>query len=338
VARIEARALARGQLRRVEPRITRDDGALLNVEYALVPGDRIFVERIDIEGNATTLDRVIRSQFRTVEGDPFNPRENPRERSRIRRVGYFSDAEVEARAGSSPDQVVIDVNVEEQPTGSLSFGATTRATTARRSSSASRSRNFLGAGSGSSGPADRHGQPADPSSSRSRSSWAATCPRARPQLPATDNAVRSTNEQLPLLALAGVSGERAGEDQRLLRARIQRHPRRGRGASPIIQAEADEGGAWTNALGYVYSFDTARNNIDTPTNFYFRFGQEFGIGDKTYIQSSALASAETRVLGEEVLLRASLEGGYLAFTEGESRVTDRYSWAAGLCAASRGAA
>lgn len=95
-------------------------------------------------------------------------------------------------------------------------------------------------------------------------------------------------------------------------------------ASPIIQAEAAEGGRWTNALGYTYSFDTRRGNIDTPTNFSLRFSQEFGFGDRTFIQSTALASAETRVFGEEVLLRASLEGGYLAFQEGSSRVTDRF--------------
>jgi outer membrane protein insertion porin family len=125
IARIEALALREGiNFLRVEPRITRDErGLALNVAYALVPGERIFVERIDIEGNATTLDRVIRSQFRTVEGDPFNPREIRESAERIRALGYFADAEVEAREGSAPDQVVIDVNVEEQPTGTISFGA-----------------------------------------------------------------------------------------------------------------------------------------------------------------------------------------------------------------------
>jgi outer membrane protein insertion porin family len=55
-----------------------------------------------------------------------------------------------------------------------------------------------------------------------------------------------------------------------------------------------------------------------------RFGQEFGFGDAQYVRSTALASAETKVLNEEVTLRASLEGGALQYTKGQSRITDRF--------------
>ena len=86
---------------RVEPRITRNDrDQTLDVEFAIVRGERIFVERIDIEGNTTTLDQVIRRQFRTVEGDPFNPREIRQSAERIRALGFFSDAQVDAEPGS----------------------------------------------------------------------------------------------------------------------------------------------------------------------------------------------------------------------------------------------
>ncbi len=67
---------------------------------------------------------MIRRQFRTVEGDPFNPREIRQAAERIRALGFFSDAQVNAEQGSAPDQVVVNVDVEEQPTGSLSFGLT----------------------------------------------------------------------------------------------------------------------------------------------------------------------------------------------------------------------
>jgi outer membrane protein insertion porin family len=96
-------------------------------------------------------------------------------------------------------------------------------------------------------------------------------------------------------------------------------------ASAIIQREAAEEGNLTNGLGYSFSFDTRRNNIDTPTNYNLRFGQEYAVGEgRSFVQSTALASAETAVLGEEVTLRATLEGGYLHFLEGSSRVTDRF--------------
>lgn len=126
ISRLEKLALKEGlDFIRVEPRITRNDRDLtLDVEYALVKGPRIFVERIDIEGNTTTLDQVIRRQFRIAEGDAFNPREIREAAERIRALGFFSNADVNAREGSNPDQVIVDVNVEETTTGSLSFGGT----------------------------------------------------------------------------------------------------------------------------------------------------------------------------------------------------------------------
>jgi outer membrane protein insertion porin family len=78
IARLEALALKQGlNFIRIDPRITRnDDTQTLDIEFALVRGEKVFVERIDIEGNTTTLDQVVRRQFRTSEGDPFNARDS----------------------------------------------------------------------------------------------------------------------------------------------------------------------------------------------------------------------------------------------------------------------
>jgi outer membrane protein insertion porin family len=77
IAKMENLALRKGlNFVRVDPRITRNDrNGTLDIDFVLVRGERIFVERIDIEGNTTTLDQVIRREFRSAEGDPFNARE-----------------------------------------------------------------------------------------------------------------------------------------------------------------------------------------------------------------------------------------------------------------------
>ncbi len=329
IARIEDLALRQGiNFVRVEPRITRDErGLLLNLEYALVPGERIFVERIDIEGNATTLDRVIRSQFRTVEGDPFNPREIRESAERIRALGYFAEADVEARAGSAPDQVVIDVTVQEQPTGSLSFGANYSSDNGIAGLIRFAEENFLG-----------RGQRLAFDLQVGADNQLVTFDFEEPQFLGrdlsfglnltyrrTDNAgaLYDTNTFRFSPSLGFPISER-GRLNVFYALEYDDITDVDEEASEIIQLEAAEGGAWTNALGYTYSFDTRRNNIDTNTNFLLRAGQEFGIGDKTYIETTALASAETRVFGEDVTLRATLEGGYLYYTDGESRVTDRF--------------
>ncbi|NAZ36968.1 outer membrane protein assembly factor BamA [Rubellimicrobium sp. CFH 75288] len=342
IARIEALALRQGiPFLRVEPRITRDPrGLLLNIEYALVPGERIFVERIDIEGNATTLDRVIRSQFRTAEGDPFNPREIRESAERIRALGYFSDAEVTARQGSNPDQVVIDVNVTEQPTGSLSFGANYSTDTGVSLVAQFAEENFLGRGQRLNFNL-QWGQDnqlltfrfAEPqflnrdlvgaldfsyrTTQRAGTLYDTDTFRFSPSLtfPVSENGRLQTFYALEFTDITNVAEGTTDPDTGEVRGR----------ASQLIFDEAAEGGEWTNALGYTYTWDSRRTNIDTPTNFTFRLGQEFGVGeDSTFIRSTGLASAETRVFGEDITLRASLEGGYLHYIDGASRVTDRF--------------
>ena len=69
------------------------------------------------------MDRVLRRQFFLVEGDPFNPREIKAAEGRIRALGLFSNVLVDIKRGSSKSEVIVDVNVVEKPTGSLTFGA-----------------------------------------------------------------------------------------------------------------------------------------------------------------------------------------------------------------------
>ena len=108
---------------RVRPIITPNMTNLaMDVELLFEKGQRLFVERIDISGNTATLDRVVRRQFFILEGDPFNQRKIKAAENRIRALGLFSDVSVNVLPGSEDTQVVIDVEVVEQPTGSLTFG------------------------------------------------------------------------------------------------------------------------------------------------------------------------------------------------------------------------
>lgn len=148
ISRLEKQGQSDGvDFLRVEPRITRNDRDLsLNVQFVLSRGPRVFVERIDIEGNTTTLDRVIRQQFKIAEGDPFNPREIRDAAERIRALNFFENTDVNAREGSSPDQVIVDVDVEEAPTGSLNFGGSYGVNDGFGLAIGFTERNFLGRG------------------------------------------------------------------------------------------------------------------------------------------------------------------------------------------------
>ncbi|MDA5193774.1 outer membrane protein assembly factor BamA [Govanella unica] len=106
----------------IRPRVRRDKkGRLINITYRVSEAPRVYVERIDIHGNARTLDKVIRREFRLSEGDAFNNSRIKRSRQRIKALGFFKEAEIEQVAGSSPDRTVVDVQVQEQSTGELSL-------------------------------------------------------------------------------------------------------------------------------------------------------------------------------------------------------------------------
>ncbi|HAK62326.1 MAG TPA: outer membrane protein assembly factor BamA, partial [Alphaproteobacteria bacterium] len=80
-------------------------------------GPKVYVEKINIEGNVRTLDRVIRREFRLVEGDAFNTAKLNRSRSRIRGLNFFANVEVTQTPGEAPDRTIVNVEVKEKSTG-----------------------------------------------------------------------------------------------------------------------------------------------------------------------------------------------------------------------------
>lgn len=110
---------------RVRPKAKRDDGPdrRISLVYTIDEGSRIYIERINILGNTRTRDHVIRREFRLAEGDAYNPLLVDRAKKRLQGLGFFKTVEVKRQPGSSADRVILDVELLEQPTGELSFGA-----------------------------------------------------------------------------------------------------------------------------------------------------------------------------------------------------------------------
>jgi outer membrane protein insertion porin family len=108
----------------VRPRLDRDrDTQKVNLTFEVDEGPRVYVERIDIKDNTRTVDEVIRREMRIAEGDAFNRVLIDRSKNRIRALGYFKEVEITEKPGSLPDRSIVEVKVEEQPTGELSFAA-----------------------------------------------------------------------------------------------------------------------------------------------------------------------------------------------------------------------
>lgn len=107
----------------VRPRLKRDrEAKKINLTYEINEGARIFVERIDVVGNTRTAGEVIRREFKMAEGDAFNASKLRRSQQGIQNLDFFEKVEIQQVPGSAPDKTVIQVAVEEKPTGSLSLG------------------------------------------------------------------------------------------------------------------------------------------------------------------------------------------------------------------------
>ncbi|WP_298124607.1 outer membrane protein assembly factor BamA [Brevundimonas sp.] len=95
----------------------------IDVVFNVREGERVYVERINVVGNTRTIDPVIRRELMLTEGDAFNRQLVERSRNNLRALGFFKEVEIEEVRGTEEDRTVVNVTVQEQPTGELSVGA-----------------------------------------------------------------------------------------------------------------------------------------------------------------------------------------------------------------------
>lgn len=337
IARMERLAIQKGMsFIRVEPRVTRNDRAqTLDIELVVTRGPRIIVERIDIEGNSTTLDRVVRNQFRVVEGDPFNPREIRAAAERIRALGFFGVADVQAREGSAPDSVIIDVDVEEQPTGSLSFGGSYSTQTGFGVNLSFTEKNFLGRGQLLSFTVNTTSDNrafsfsfAEPNllgrdlelglvASYQRTEKSGGRPYDTTEAilrPALEFPV-SENGRLQFSVFAEsseMSGVTATDDK----------------VSQLIRDDVALGRQTGVGFGVAHTWDTRRTGLNPDAGVRTKLAVDLGGfgSDYKYARATGSITGRAVVWNDAVTLRATLEGGALiGLGDGNSRMVDRFS-------------
>ncbi len=131
----------------VTPEIKTDPATgMLDIAVSIGQSRRNFVERIEFVDNTRTLDSVIRREFELVEGDAFNQLKLDRSVRNVRNLGYFSKVDVQNIRGSSADQTITRVTVEEQSTGDFSIGVGYSSLDKTSLTLGINERNFLGTG------------------------------------------------------------------------------------------------------------------------------------------------------------------------------------------------
>ena len=131
----------------IRPRATRDyENRTISLTYFVEEGPRVYVERINIRGNDRTREYVIRREFDIAEGDAFNRVLLDKAERRLKDLQFFKDVRITTSRGSSPDRIVVNVDIEEQPTGEIGFGVGYSTADGVIGDITLQERNFLGRG------------------------------------------------------------------------------------------------------------------------------------------------------------------------------------------------
>ncbi|MCZ6772892.1 MAG: outer membrane protein assembly factor BamA, partial [Proteobacteria bacterium] len=100
-----------------------DEDSTVGITYFIDPGQRVYVRRVNFFGNAKTRDEVLRREMRQLEGGWISTAKVERSKTRLRRLGYFEEVNVETPAvPGSTDQVDVNFTVKERPSGNLLLG------------------------------------------------------------------------------------------------------------------------------------------------------------------------------------------------------------------------
>lgn len=299
----------------------------IDIVYQINEGPRVYVDKINIEGNVRTLDRVIRREFRLVEGDAFNAAKLNRSRSRIRGLDFFGNVEITQTPGEAPDRTSINVEVKEKSTGQLSFGVGFSSTESLIADVSIAERNLLGKGQFLRASAQASDLTQEYQLSFSEPYFlnrqlAAGFDLFNVTNDYTDFASFKTEQTGFTLSIGAPLSEYAGGRLRysLAKDSISGAPVN---ASPFILAAL--GSDVTSLVGYRYTYQDVDDELDPHRGYTFTFLQDFaGLGgDVKYVRTEGEAKY-FYPLGEEVVGNLGLVSGYIEGIGQRVRLNDRF--------------
>ena len=131
----------------VYPEIDTDpDNLTVDITFHITKNEPVYFERINIKGNTKTRDKVIRRELKVFEQELYSSKRLKRSVADLYRLDYFEDVKVKPQRGSAEDQMILDIEVVEKPTGTFTFGGGYSAVDKLYVMASVSERNFLGRG------------------------------------------------------------------------------------------------------------------------------------------------------------------------------------------------
>ena len=330
----------------VSPDFQRDKDTLtMGINFHVAEAKRSYVERIDVNGNTQTKDKVVRREIRLAEGDAFSSFQVKRSQDRINSLGYFQDKfEIKQTQGSAPDRVVLTADVQEKSTGELSLSAGYSSLEKFIIQASIKQRNFRGMG-----------QELRASVSYSTYSKSIELGFTEPYLFDSNvalggdifrrdyrsyNTVGDTNTTtykqvstgfqiraaVPLseywsgAARYGLSYDQVSLDQATYYTN---------GSCDVALAGSylcdAIGNRWTSSVGYSLIRDSLNSRLNPTRGSRLSISQDFaGLGGDTHYLRSTIIASKFWGLGAGFVLNAQAEGGHIQGIGQDVRLTDRF--------------
>jgi outer membrane protein insertion porin family len=312
----------------IHPRVRRDrDKRTIDVIFNIEQGPRVYVEKINITGNTRTMDKVVRRQFRLVEGDAFNRVLVDRSRTRIKGLGFFKDVDIKPEPGSQPDRTVLDVKLTEQSSGSLSLGAGYSSTSSFVGQFSYTESNLFGRGQSLQASIQ-----ASQISKEFQLSFTEPYFMDRPLSAGFDLYKVLTNfQQADYQSNTNAIGLRLGFPTSEYGSVGLRYTFRTDDISPFSNAPTAirlaAGTSDTSSIGYSYAYNTLDDPIKPRKGITFVFSQDFaGFGGTLkYIRTTSSFSVRHPLIGDDWIGKFQIQGGYIQGYDGQHvRLNERF--------------
>ena len=312
----------------VRPRADKNiEERIVSVIFEMVEGSRTVIERIDIEGNTQTLDRVIRREVSLIEGDIFDSRKIRLSRGEIRGLRYFRSVEIQTVDGSADDRAVLKIKVQEQSTGSLSLGIGFSSSAGPIGNVAITERNFLGRGQVVNIQVTATGD-------TQVYDFVFTEPRFLDRVLSLssrfffiqDDRTDTSSFSVDSAGLSPLVGFPLAENLGLvlryefLADIIDVNS----SASPAIQG--DDGARITSSVGYKLTYDRRNDPVEPTGGYVVSFDQQLaGLGGASrFVKTRGLLKTWYGLFGDTVVASLELDSGVLFTIAKDSRITERF--------------
>jgi len=297
----------------------------IGLVFKVIEGPKLFVEQIEISGNTHTRDNVIRREFKVEEGDAFDPSMLKRSEEKLQSLGYFESVKVNVRQGSSPQNAIVDIDVKEAPTGSLSLGLGYSTDTDLSAQFSFSESNFRGAGQGIRFSVSGSKDSSSVGLGFKERGFLGRDVLLSMDIDYTNSKPRTTGYTANLLALKPSIGFNISSNTRVnLTYKFENLDVTAVGSSGVLRQ--DIGRSTRSLIGFSLRHDK-RDSIIKPTKGYvINFGSEIaGLGgDDQFLKSKASGKIYQGVFDNSIIFSTELEGGILSMGKGYSKVVDRF--------------